>query len=50
MCMTWKELLKYCANTTFPPRVIEENIILRNVISNQGAVMVDNDISRDDIF
>ena len=31
-------------------RVIVKNIIMRNVIINQGAAEVDNHISRDDFF
>ena len=40
----------YYINITFPARVIDENIIPRNVIINPGAAEVDNHISRDDIF
>ena len=37
-------------NNTFTEKVIGENIIPRNVIINYGAAVVDNHISRDDIF
>ena len=40
----------YYINITFPARVIVENIIPRNVITNRGVAEVDNQISRDDIF
>ena len=41
---------RHYINITFPARVIVENIIPRNVISNRGAAEVDNHISRDDIL
>ena len=43
-------IMEYYINITFPARVIDENIIPRNVIINRGAAEVDNHISRDDIF
>ena len=37
-------------NSTFPARVIVENIIHRNMIINLGCASVDSHIPRDDIF
>ena len=40
---------RYFINISFPERVIVEDIP-RNVIIDRGAAIVDNNISRDDIF
>ena len=50
VCLITCGSAEYYINITFPERVIVENIIPRNVIINQGAVEVDNHISRDGIF
>ena len=43
-------LWHYYINITFLERMIVKNIIPKNVIIKQGAVKVDNHISRDNIF
>ena len=48
--MAWTQVIVLFFYITFPEKVIVKYIIPRNVIINQGCALVDNHISRDDIF